>query len=474
LDSEPPEPGLRWSVIIFLVFILLYSLLNVSTALEKTPELPVPAVEYSHAFLLILLAVFLALSAFFSGSETAIFSLDHIRMSHILQKHPKGHGYISKLLDKPQKTLTSILFLNRFVNIGATLSAGALAGSYIQGSPVLSFLIGALTVTFLILILGEIMPKTLAIERTEAFALFSAPILIFFINIITPLRIVLDFLNKMLFRLLKFSPSDKSLTSSEEDLKMMFLSGEVDGILEEDEREMIDGVYEFGEKFVEEIITPRTDVEAFPDTLTQEELISAIQKGHHSRVIIYKEDIDHVIGVLHIKDLLLNPNRRYIELIRPPYVVPPKKELTTLLKEMQKSRYHLAIVVDEFGGMSGIVSLNDLLEEIVGEIKDVREAAREYKDIIRIGQNHYNISGKIEVSELNEDLDLELDEEVARTMAGLALNTLGKIPAESEEFIISGWNFRITSMDGNRIDRIIMKKITSSEKNIKQKKEKTK
>jgi len=437
------------------------------SAFEGGEEFPGDAFPaYPQTLVWILLAVFLLLSGFFSGSETALFSLDRIRLSKLEHTHPHGHLYTKTLLNSPQKTLTSILFLNRFSNIGATLAAGALAGSYFSAFPILGFIIGALGVTLLILFLGEIMPKTLAIERNQSFALFSAPLLLLFIRIVLPLRYIIDLFTGVLFRILQFKPMKKEETTSEEDLKMMLMSGEFDGLLEEDERDMIDGIFEFGEKIAEDIMTPRTDLEAYPNTLSQEELIQATVKGNHSRVLIYEEDIDHVAGVLHVKDFLLNPNRRFVELIREPYIVTPKKKLTRLLREMQKKRTHLAIVVDEYGGTAGIVTLNTLLEEIVGEIKDVREAAHSRSEILRIGPDHYNVAGKTEVKELNENLGMELEEAVSRTLSGFVFNTLGHLPSEGEKFEKSGWQFRIIKMDGNRIQRIVIKKKTPPQESL--------
>jgi putative hemolysin len=415
--------------------------------------------DLSRAALWILLIGFLAHSGLFSAAETALFSLDRIRLTHIQHSHPRGYLYIQMLLNTPHTTLTSILLLNRFINTGAAISAGALAKSYLAGSPILGFLSGAAGVTFLILMLGEIMPKTLAIERAETLALLCSPLLLIYIWLTTPLRLIIGFINNLLFRLFKIPPARNTDTSSEEDLKMMLMSGELDTLLEDDEKEMIDGVFELRQKTGEEIMTPRTALEAYPDTLSQEEMVESVRKGSHNRILIYSEDLDHIIGTLHIKDLLLHPNHPYTDLVREPYLVPPKKELTTLLRDMQKSHIHLAIVVDEYGGTAGIVTLHDLLEEIVGEIKDAKEAAGEQKDIIRIEPDHYHVAGKIDVSRLNETYSLGLDEGIARTIGGYILNLLGRLPAEGEEFESSGWRFQIMKMDGNRIDRISMRKI---------------
>ena len=459
MESEPPECRFRRFFISVVIPVILIAGAAVLFAGTGSPVIPDSGDLYAPGNLWVILCIFLAGSGFFSGAETALFSLDKLRMTRIEQRHPKGFYYVRALLSEPKKTLSTILLLNNFVNIGATLCAGALAGIYVSDSPVLSFLVGAVAVTLLILVIGEIMPKTVAIERSEKFALLAAPLMIFFTRIVYPVRIMLDGATRLIFRIFKFTPKEGSETFTEEDLKMMLMSGELDGLLEEDEREMIDGVFEFGSKTAEEIMTHRTEMEAYANNLTQVELIESVKNGNHSRVLVYEEDLDHIIGVLHVKDLLLNPERRYAELIRPPFMVPPKKELSTLLNEMQKTRSHLAVIVDEFGGTSGLVTLNDLLEEIVGEIKDAREAALEHKNIIRIAPDHYNISGMMEVEEINETFRFHLDVEVARTVGGYLFNTLGRIPERGDSIEIDGWRFRIMRMEGNRIDRVSLKKI---------------
>lgn len=462
LDSEPPKQTKRLTLLIIVLLLWITHCMCVfagDVGNEASISSPIP---YSPVILYPLLVIFLFLSAFFSGSETALFSLDPIRRSHLEKKHPYGYSYIQRLLQKPDKTLTTILFLNRFANIGATITAGALSTSIVSHSPILSFLIGAVGVTILILLIGEIMPKTMAIERTETMALLSAPLLVFFVRVSSPVRRLIDLFTKLMYRIFRFKPMTKNEGSSEEDLKMMLLSGEFDGLLEEDEKEMIDSVFEFAEKTAEDIMTPRTDLEAYPHTISQDEMMEATRKGQYNRVLIYEEDIDHIMGVLHVKDILLNPGRSYRDFLREPYIVPPKKNLLSLLLEMQKKRTHIAIVLDEYGGTAGIITLNKLLEEIVGDIHEAREAKEKKKDILRLGTDHYNIAGKIDIKELNETLGLHLEEELSRTLSGFVFNSLGRLPIVGEEFHSSGCYFRILKMDGNRIDRCEMKKLSQT------------
>ena len=227
LDSEPPKQtkGLHLLIIVLLIWIA--SSICVFAADAGNDSSISSSILYSPAILWPLLVIFLFLSAFFSGSETALFSLDPIRRSHLEKKHPYGYSYIQRLLQKPHKTLTTILLLNRFANIGATLSAGALSASIVSHSPILSFLVGALGVTILILLIGEIMPKTMAIERTQAMALLSAPFLVFLVRISSPARRMIDLFTELMYRIFRFKSMTKKESSSEEDLKMMLLSGEL-------------------------------------------------------------------------------------------------------------------------------------------------------------------------------------------------------------------------------------------------------
>jgi len=463
LDSDPPAQK-RAVILIFLATGIL--VLGIFAAFAETNNRP-PAIHLTPYFkhiLWVFLALFLLHSGFFSASETALFSLDRLRLSQIEAEHPTGYRSIKKLLDTSHSTLTSILLLNRFANVGATISAGALSEIYFKGNPILGFFIGAVSVILLILILGEIMPKTYAIERAKNLSRYISPILIFYIRLAAPLRYLVDLINGIIFRALKISPADNAETTTEEDLKMILMSGEFDNLLGEDEKEMIDSVLELREKTVDEVMTPRIELEAFPTSLSQEELIQQIRKGTHSRVIIYDEDLDHILGTLHVKELLLHPERPYLEFIREPFKVPMKKELTTLLREMQKSRIHMAVVLDEYGGTAGIATMHDLLEEIVGDIKDAKEAASDQSSVIRLDRNHFQVLGKVEVAELNENFGLGLDEELARSMGGYVFNLLGRVPIEGEVFESSGWRFYILRMDGNRIDKVSMKRIQEKPK----------
>ncbi len=396
------------------------------------------------------LGCFLFLSGFFSGSETALFSLDKIQLHRLKRERRHGIRAIQWLLQNPRDTLTTILFANMFVNIAATLLAGALAQRYFAPHPYIAFFAGALGITLVILILGEIVPKTLAIERAERIALRAAPVLLLVSRLIIPVRKILLAVSDLFFRILRISSDPHVTFVTEEELKALLTTGEIKKLLEEDEQKMINSIFELGQTTVEEIMTPRMEIEYFLSTTPQHELLAHLKASQHSRVLICDKNLDNIIGILHAKHLLLSQDTPYLKLLRPPLFVPPKKGLTDLLSEFKKSRRHLAVVIDEYGGTAGIVTMHDLLEEIVGTI---HESTKSRADEIfqELRHNEYLVPGKMEVSELNEHLPLALSEDMGRTVSGFITNTLGRIPKASDEIVLPNALFRIVKMGRNRV-----------------------
>ena len=408
-------------------------------------------------FLWFTLGIFLLLSAFFSGSETAIFSITKIHLAQIEKNKNRSFAAIKKLLDDPRTTLTTILIFNMFINVAAALTGGALAESYLPVSSVLSFLAGAIGVTVLILLIGEITPKTLAIEKTEKFATLVSPIILFLTRLARPFERTLKIFTDFLFRLLHIKSDEDKNIISEAELKTLLTMGEAEELLEEDEKEMINGVFEFGEKTVEEIITPRIDMECFSDSLSQTEMLEAVKKAAHKRLPIYDKSMDNIIGILHSKDFLLNKDVDYRKLMRKPLLVPPKKKLPELMTEFKRKRSHIALVVDEFGGIAGLVSLNDLLEEIVGEI---REQGQEVTNkVIRVSASEWLIPGKAEIEYINEKLELNLSLDMGRTLSGFIMNTAGKVLSVGDEIETSGVYLRVERVEKTVVSLARLRKV---------------
>jgi len=408
--------------------------------------------SYSLLPLFILLLFFLLLSALFSGSETALFSLDKMRLNTLSQRHPHLSRPVLKMLQSPNETLTTILLGNTIVNIAAALCAGILAERYIQHSPVLSFIIGAVAVAIVILIVGEITPKTIGISHAESFALLVGFPLLFWHYLIVPFRELIHIFTDSVLKILHVEPALQTATLSEEEIKILLATSEVTNILPEDEQEMIEGVLELGDTIVEEVMTPRMEIEAYPIDLDRTKLLAALKEGNHNRVIIYKNQIDNVVGVLHAKDLFLNPDKPLEELLREPVIAPPTQPLIALLRDFQQHHSHLSIVVDEYGGIAGVVTLQDVLEEIVSELEET--SARRLTFIQKTAENEYLVSGSTEVWRINEELGLNLSEKIAQTIAGFVINTLERIPEKDEALTVNGVEFIVVQKTKRRLTQI--------------------
>ncbi len=408
-------------------------------------------------FIWIQLIIFLFCSAFFSCSESAIFSLSKVQIIKIETTNKFGRNALISILKDPQKTLNSILLGNLFVNIGASVTGGIITDAYLSYNPLLSFMIGMIGMTFLLLFFTEIFPKTIALEKAELIARYLSPTLKFFFIIIMPITNFISYFIMILLNILKIPPINQENTLTEEELKSLLQLSDVRAVLEEDEKEMIESIIEFRETTAEEIMTPRTDFKAFSIDTPKEEIVSYIKSKGHKRVPIYEGDIDHIIGILHAKDVIVYPEKSIKELVREPIYIPFKKPISQLLNEFRQSSLHMAIVVDEFGGTAGVITLNDILEEIVGEMKDKRDKKIEIDEEIKKlpSSDDYLIQGKIETWAFEEHFRVDLPEDMGRTVGGIIMNTLGRIPEEGDIVSFDFGKFEVKKMDENRIHYLV-------------------
>lgn len=423
------------------------------TIFADTTSPEVEGYNYVPPQLFLELVIFLVFSAFFSCAETAVFSLSKVQVIKIENSKRLGSASLSRLLRDPKNTLNSILLGNLFVNIGASMTGGVIAESYIKGEPFLAFIAGAAGVTLIILFFGEILPKTIGLEKAETMSLIFAPILRYIFLIISPFNKVLSIVVGFFYKIFKLPPENPQNTLTEEELKALLQLSDVRAVLEEDEKEMIESVIELKETTVEDIMTPRTDIAAFPLETSKQEIIEYIKSKGHTRLVIYDEDIDHIAGILLAKDVILYPEKDIKDLLREPQLIPTKKPLSDLLNELKQSTIHMAIVIDEFGGTAGVVTLNDLLEEIVGEMRDKKEITEE--SIIKIDVNKYKVLGKTETWEFEDKFHVRLPEDMGRTIGGLVMNTLGSVPDEGESASTKFGTFTVAKMDENRIAELI-------------------
>lgn len=402
---------------------------------------------------LILLIILLILSAFFSGAEASIFSLSKLEKKRLSARHPKTSKTILYLLEHPRRTLITILISNLTVNTMASALVTSLAVNWIGPGGV------GLTIAFFTLILvitGELTPKVFAIRYDEWFAIFSAAPLDFIARLLYPVRrLVRGASDGILSLLLKGHQTDADLVS-ESELKALARIGEEEGALKPEEGEMIQNLINLGERMVREIMTPRTDMIAFDIEEGRDKLVELIKQFHHSYFPVFEKSPDNLLGVISTQDFMLDTQNRLRELIQPPYYVPETKPIDELLQEFHKKGTHVAICVDEYGGTAGLVTHEDILEEIFGEFYD--EYAKADPLIKTIDQGVYLVQGKIGLHEVQEFFGIELKSETSETLSGWLLEQLGTIPKQHESFTWEGIEFYFREVHKQRISKIEIRK----------------
>lgn len=409
----------------------------------------------------------LSLSAFFSATETAFFALSPLRLKKLESENDSSATEILKILSDKQKMLITLLMGNTMTNVISTAMATDYLINYLPSSsvakwigtgPHVSILVASFIMTVLLLVFGEITPKTIAIFGAYKYSRFSVKPLRAFIFIFSPVTSAVIFLLQKIFP--GYANWNKNLGSSTsmEEIDSYFTLGEEVGIIESDEKEMISSVFEFGDTFVREVMIPRPDIVSMPINISLDELLTLIREDGHSRFPVYDTDIDKIVGILYVKDVLMRLDsieKSYdlFKILRSPFFVPETKKLDDLLKEFQKRKQHLAMVVDEYGGISGLVTIEDLLEEIVGEIIDEYDQD-EQEQFIKTGDNTFSIDAKFSIKDLEEKLECNLDYEDSETVGGFILEKLGRIPQKGESFTEPQGIFKVTEIAGNRILRV--------------------
>jgi len=398
---------------------------------------------------LVLFFFCLLLSGFFSSSEVAFVSLQKLRLRHLADTEGGAAKEVATLAEKPEHLLTTILVGNNLVNTAAAALATVVAVSVLasEGQAVIAATAG---VTIMLLIFGEVFPKTVATRYGERLALFYATPMKLLIWVLLPVATVFVWIADKLARLVGASPAQQVLVS-EDEIRTALSVGAEEGTLVEAEAEMVERVFRFGDRQVDEVMTPRPDINWVEKGTKLSEFLAIYAQHSHSRFPVYEETIDKVIGILWIKDLLLAQAKGTIQqdspidkLARPAYFVPESKLIAELFTELQESGGQVAMVVDEFGGTAGLVTMEQLLEEIVGEFGD--ELARVRKSFETIDENSFQIDGGMRLDDANEKLLLELPEGEYETVAGFVLNQLGHIPKEGEQLKYNNLKLVVTEI----------------------------
>ena len=408
---------------------------------------------------LVFLFICLLLSAFFSSSETAFVSLQRIRLEHMVNTKVRGAGRVAKMLQRPEKLLSTILLGNNFVNVAAAALATVLAVS-IWGEQ--GIIIATIGVTILLLIFGETTPKTIATQHAERLSLVFARPIEALSWLLTPFVVVLSWIASGFSKLVGGTPVPRSL-ASEEEIRTMISLGHKEGTVEEDEAEMLHKVFDFGNRPVREAIVPRTEVVWVEKGIKLADFLNIYAQSPLSRFPVYEDNMDNVVGILSVKDVLMAVSKGAInnestidDLIRPAYFTPETKRISELFAEMRDKNYRMAVVVDEYGGTAGVVSLSRLVEEIVGPVGDeFAEAEKEYETI---NEYTFQVDGGMRIEEANEELGLELPEGEYETVAGFVLDLLGDIPKPDQKLKYKDLKLVITEMRKVKIEKILLTK----------------
>lgn len=402
---------------------------------------------------LIILIILLMLSAFFSSAETALTTVNRIRIRSLADDGSKRAKTVLKITDNSGKMLSAILIGNNIVNVAAASITTSLAYS-LGGSAVA---IANAVITVAILLFGEITPKTTATIHAEKLALIYAPIISIFMKIMTPVIFIINGLSNAVLLLLRIDPNAKNQTMTENELRTIVDVSHEDGVIESDEKEMIYNVFDLGDAKAKDVMVPRVHV-AFADVnTTYEELIEIFREDKFTRLPIFEDSTDNVIGTINMKDLLLFDNTKEFhirDILREAYFTYEYKNISELLVEMREASFNIAIVLDEYGDTAGLITLEDILEEIVGEIHDEYDENEE--DFIKeIGECEYMIEGSTNLDDLNDRLDLQLESEDYDSLGGFIIEHLDRLPEEGDSITTEdGLRLVVESLDKNRIESV--------------------
>ena len=412
----------------------------------------------SNTTSIIFMAVMVAFSAYFSATETAFSSLNKTRLKVLAEKGDKKAILALELSDKYDKMITSILIGNNIVNIAMT-SVCTLLFVHLMADA--GATVSTIVSTVVVLIFGEITPKSLAKEMPEKFAMFSAPFLRVLMVVLTPFSFVFTALKNLMGKVIR-NTEDRRMT--QEELLMLVDEVQQEGGLDEDEHELLRSAIEFTDRDAEDILTHRVDLEAVCIRDNAREISKVFDDSRFSRLLVYDEDIDDIVGVIHQSDFYndcVMRGKELSEIMSEPVFVPKSLKISDLLKLLQKKKAHIAIVNDGYGGTLGIVTMEDILEELVGEIWDEHDEVVE--DIRSEGDNVWTVSGNADLYRLLDKMDIDEDAVESASITGWVMEQLEKVPDVGDSFVMCGWKVTVTATDERRVQEIRVEQLESEE-----------
>ncbi|CAM2998895.1 MULTISPECIES: hemolysin family protein [Clostridium] len=428
---------------------------------------------------LFLILILIIINAFFSSAEMAIISLNKNKLNTIIDDATEENSstnkvkkakILLKLLKEPSKFLATIQVGITLAGFLASASAATSISKYIEiffkrlnipKSSSVALFLTTLLLSYLTLVFGELLPKRIALGNSEKIALFSIKPIIIFMKISLPFVNILTYSTNFLLKILGIDYKNIEEKISEEEIKKMIDLGEETGVFNSTEKEMINSIFDFDNTLAKEIMTPRTSVFAMDINDSPKRLINNMLEERYSRVPLYEDDIDNIIGILHIKDMFSIINKQNIKkedlinILRAPYFIPETKAIDSLFKEMQTNKSYISILIDEYGGFSGIVTMEDLIEEVMGNISDEYDEDNT-EEIIKINANTFLLDASITIDNLNEKLNLELPSENFDTLGGFILDITGAIPKcnVSSQIEYNNLIFKIEKVSNNKIEKI--------------------
>ena len=416
---------------------------------------------------LVLVVVCLVLSAFFSSSETALTTVNLIRIRNLADNGDKAAAWVLKARRDQSKMLGAILIGNNVVNLSASSMLTVLVTD-VFGSQAVGAATGVLTL--LVLLFGEITPKTIATLEAEKNALRFARVICLLMTILTPVIFVVNLLSGGVLRLLGVDPNKPTDSITEDELRTIVEVGHEKGVIESEEKEMINNVFDLGDSVARDIMVPRIDMSFVDVEASYEELMEIFRRDHYTRLPVYEDNTDNVIGIINMKDLILLEDRAAFSVrdyLRQPLFTFESKKLSELMIEMRKTSNNIVIVLDEYGATAGLITLEDILEEIVGDIRDEFDADEE-DELKEISKGEYLADGSMNLDDINDRLGLELVSEDFDSLGGFMIDRLEHLPAEGEEVDTEEVRLVVEKVNKNRIDKvhIYVKKTVANEADL--------